>query len=118
GTIAIPRFWTIASTPGLSNAFAPAPEVGAQCGSPARWDLSGGRPESVFTTTKGRPHRHCPTASYSLAPASLRHDHDAARFPETRYDPRHERSVQRDGYAALRHERRNRVGREGERHDV
>jgi len=32
--------------------------VGAQCGSSARWDLSGGRPESVFTTTKGRPYRH------------------------------------------------------------
>ena len=30
--------------PGLTRVSSPRPEVGAQCGSPARWDLCGGPP--------------------------------------------------------------------------
>jgi hypothetical protein len=40
-----------------SNASTSEPEARAQCGSSARWDPCGGRPESVSTTTKGRPYR-------------------------------------------------------------
>jgi hypothetical protein len=38
-----------------ASAFSSRPEAGAQCGSSARWDLSGGRPEPL--RVKGRPYR-------------------------------------------------------------
>jgi hypothetical protein len=42
------------SIPGLSSAFASEPKARAQCGSSARWDPCGGRPEP---RGKGRPYR-------------------------------------------------------------
>jgi hypothetical protein len=41
-----------------------APEAGAQCGSPARWDLCGGPPESAVPTATGAFYR---SELYSLA---------------------------------------------------
>ena len=46
--------------PGPSSDSPPSPKAGAQCGSPARWDLRGGRPEAVWTN------RPDPTEGLSL----------------------------------------------------
>jgi hypothetical protein len=40
---------------GPTSDSTPRPEVGAQCGNSARWDLCGGRPQPE--TAKGRPYR-------------------------------------------------------------
>ena len=39
---------------GRQSVCASLPEVGAQCGSPARWDLCGGRPVRVVPTAKAQ----------------------------------------------------------------
>ena len=53
--------------PGPSSDSPSAPKAGAQCGSPARWDLRGGQPEAVWTHVPTRP-KGCP---YRNRPAGL-----------------------------------------------
>jgi hypothetical protein len=45
--------------PGQSSDSPPAPKAGAQCGSPARWDLRGGSPRTAWTHVPTRP-KGCP----------------------------------------------------------
>lgn len=57
-----------------ANASASIPEAGAQCGSSARWDLCGGRPEPKG---EGRPYRDV----HHSTRAQLRNESSAAKFP-------------------------------------
>ena len=56
------------STLGRSSALLSDPEIRAQCGSPARWDLCGGRLES--STTKSRPYRDRKTRKSAFIPGA------------------------------------------------
>jgi hypothetical protein len=51
--------------PGPNSDSPPSPKAGAQCGSPARWDLRGGQPEAMWTN------RPDPTEGLSLPQPKL-----------------------------------------------
>ena len=53
--------------PGPSSDSPPSPKAGAQCGSPARWDLCGGRPEAGVDKSSRPDRRVVPTRNRIVA---------------------------------------------------